>query len=73
MGRKQSHRRRPPASGANKSPKRRKLNHGMQSKLTASSPSFETAAGFGTCSCSLCISSTICKCSIGSLDKGEPC
>ena len=60
----------PPTSGANKSPKkRRKVNHGMYRYPAASRTLSETSTDLGTCSCSLCILSAICKYCIGSKYK----
>lgn len=69
-----------PASGSGKgagtsTKKRRKVNHGTSSRssqLRGKCPSetVATIADLGTCSCSLCILSTICKYCIGSKYKG---
>lgn len=63
----------PTASGANKSPKkRRKVNHGRSMVPATWYTIFKACADHGTCSCSLCILSTICKSSIGLEYKGWP-
>ncbi|KAG4436690.1 hypothetical protein IFR05_007838 [Cadophora sp. M221] len=64
----------PPASGASKSPKkRRKVNHGIfgwfSSSPVMSCPVSETFADLGARSCSLCVLSPIRKYSIGSQFK----
>lgn len=61
----------PPASGASKSPKkRRKVNHGaccqvLSSKPAASSTAFKTCTDPGPRACSLCVLPSICKYCIG--------
>jgi hypothetical protein len=57
----------PPAAGTNNSPKkRRKVNHGMYSNPARSGIVSGTSTDLGTCSCSLCVLSPICKFCIGS-------
>lgn len=60
----------PPASGKGKgtgTKRRRKVNHGTSSRpgFDALSETIATMADLGTCSCSLCVLSTICKYCIG--------
>jgi hypothetical protein len=60
-------------SGSTSTKKRRKVNHGTSSRPSKGNCPSEivaTVADIGTCSCSLCILSTICKYCIGSSYKG---